>query len=220
MRNFVSVIAHRSVDVLIVSLIAFSLYLVFRPGSEVRAAWARHRAETQARKTLSRLWDRLVVEGSLLSGTRGDADLVEFSDYECPFCRRATASVDSAAGAGIRIVYLHFPLPSHPMAEGAAISALCAERSGRFRAMHRQLMTTSAWQKDSNWTREAVDAGIEDTAAFTACRRSTDIRRELERHIALAESLHVHATPTFATKTALHAGVATASRLDSLVSGH
>ena len=219
MRNFLTLIVRRSVDVLIVGLIALSLYLVLRPESEARNAWARHRSEMQARKNLGRLWDAMVVEGSLLSGAKGDADLIEFSDYECPFCRRASASVDSAAAGGAGIIYLNFPIPSHAMAEGAAISALCAERSGRFREMHIQLMTTSAWQRDSNWTREALGAGIADTAAFTACRGSVDIRRKLERQIAFAESLHVHATPTFATRAALHAGFATASRLDSLVSG-
>lgn len=54
--------------------------------------------------------------------------IVEFSDFQCPYCQRAAATVDELLEKrdDVRLVYLHFPLPNHPWARPAAIASACA----------------------------------------------------------------------------------------------
>src|SRR5262249_6963031 len=75
---------------------------------------------------------RVVVEA--VGPTLGKADapitIIAFSDYECPFCRRAEPTVKSVLqqyGDKVRLVYREYPLPNHPHAEKASEAALCAE---------------------------------------------------------------------------------------------
>jgi protein-disulfide isomerase len=66
--------------------------------------------------------------------------LVEYGDYECPFCRAAQASLDQVlqiADGGVRLVYRHFPLTQiHPRSQQAAEAAEAAGAQGRFWEMH------------------------------------------------------------------------------------
>src|ERR1700736_4572828 len=75
---------------------------------------------------------------------RGPADvpvtLVEYGDYECPFCAAAhpiVKAIEAQAGDAIRFVFRHFPLTTmHPHAELAAEAAEAAAAQGKFWAMH------------------------------------------------------------------------------------
>ncbi len=68
--------------------------------------------------------------------------IVEFSDFECPFCSRAYATVNqikSEYGDKVAIAYKHLPLSFHPNAEPAARAAVCADKQGKFWEMHDKL---------------------------------------------------------------------------------
>ena len=76
----------------------------------------------------------------------GDAPvtLVEFTDYQCPYCHRAQAVVDQVLArysGKVRLVHLDFPLDGHPGAVPAARAARCAAEQGKFWEYHRSLMT-------------------------------------------------------------------------------
>lgn len=77
------------------------------------------------------------------SPVRGPADawvtLVEFSDFECPYCASVQATIDQlrlAYPADVRVVFKHYPLSFHAHARAAAIAAECAGEQGRFWEMH------------------------------------------------------------------------------------
>ena len=66
---------------------------------------------------------------------RRPIELIEFSDFQCPFCQRANPTVDQVLktyGDQIRFVYRHYPLPNHPNARPAAEAAACADEQGQF----------------------------------------------------------------------------------------
>lgn len=207
-----SSVRRRGLDALTIALFLFAAYLLAQPGSQLRSAWARNRAQADAVDRAERFWHQVAaISSPLFAGT--DPLIVEVSDYECPFCRRNTFAVDSAVSAGARIGYLHLPLPSHPRAEGAAKAALCAEKAGQFPAMHARLMGTEQWRRDSNWTREAGLAGVSDLEQFEQCMRGKEVAVRLSHHKALAESLQVTVTPTFLSRRAVHRGLATRGEL-------
>src|SRR6266545_4761555 len=78
------------------------------------------------------------------SPQRGPSDawvtVVEFADFECPFCRSeeaVVADIESIYGRDLRLVFKHFPLTSiHPHAQAAAIAASCAGDQEKFWEMH------------------------------------------------------------------------------------
>jgi len=74
---------------------------------------------------------------------RGPADawvtLVEFGDFECPYCRNAEPAIEAVLAAhpdDVRLVYKEFPLPQHDQAMPAALAADCADQQGQFWEMH------------------------------------------------------------------------------------
>src|SRR5215470_12946245 len=68
-------------------------------------------------------------------GAKAPVTIIEFSDYQCPFCKRAEGVVDQVMknyGDKIRLVFRDYPLPMHPMARPAAEAANCANAQGKF----------------------------------------------------------------------------------------
>ena len=82
--------------------------------------------------------------------------------------------------------------------------------------MHARLMSTSQWQQDTNWTREAEAAGILELGAFVKCLRGTGAHQRLQVSRALADTLSVPGTPVFVSLRGVHRGLASASELLAL----
>jgi protein-disulfide isomerase len=200
-------------DGLTVLVLVLAGYLVSAP---TRERWARSRADDASVALVRSEWTHLKSETLPLYEDSADIQIVEISDYECPYCRHSAAAVDSAVASGVRVSYLNYPLAIHPHAEGAAIAALCAGSAGRFREMHARLMSTVTWQSDTNWVREAKAAGVTDVLGFERCLRGADVKSRLARGRALADRFGVQGTPMFVSKQALHRGGATAAELLSL----
>ncbi len=71
--------------------------------------------------------------------------IVEFTDYQCPYCQKAQLSVDRVMEAykdRVRLVYQEFPLDFHPQAKPAGVAARCAGDQGRFWEMHTGMLRT------------------------------------------------------------------------------
>jgi protein-disulfide isomerase len=216
MLKFPRVVARHALDIITVALFVVAVGLLLQPTSWPRVAWSRYRAEAKSAEAVRRHWpDVARISARLLPGDSA-IDVVVISDYECPFCRVVSPSIDSATRAGLRVAYLHLPLPIHQAAEGAALSALCAERSGRFPELHARLISNEQWRTDTNWVREARLAGVEDTTSFLACVASPATKEELRQHIAVTQSLLIRATPTFVHPRGVRTGVISSADLLSL----
>ena len=132
-----------------------------------------------------------------------DADivLVEFSDYQCPFCKRWHDEVYQqllAAYPGqIRVVYRHLPLTSiHPDAMSAAIASMCAEEQSSFWQFHDKLFSNEYGLGRDAYTQYATDLGL-DTTAFEACLDSGKFDDFIQQDMDFSINLGVRSTPTF-----------------------
>lgn len=185
-----------SVNVLIVGALGFVL---LGPNGLLGNAITKWRAEARIRNQIAEQWPALTTGGARLD-TRGVAvRMVEFSDYQCPFCQRSAPAVERflANHPEVGVVYRHFPLSFHPAAEGAALAAICAEAQGRFQAMHRRLFETTEWQQDPNWLREAESAGVDDLEEFSRCLGDDAAAARLADDMELGRRLGISGTPTF-----------------------
>ena len=135
---------------------------------------------------------------------RGSADalvtLVEFSDYQCPFCKRAQATVkqilDRYPGK-IRHVYRDFPIDSlHPQARSASEAARCAHDQGKFWDYHDLLFTNAPRAGSDDLRRYAKQVGL-DVPDFERCLTAGTHRAAVQRDVDEAARLGLTGTPGF-----------------------
>ncbi len=84
--------------------------------------------------------------GPVKGATNAKIKIVEFTDFECPYCERAFPAIEALMKkyeGKISLEYRSFPLPFHPLAQKAAEGALCANDQGKFWEMHDTMFTAS-----------------------------------------------------------------------------
>ncbi len=133
---------------------------------------------------------------------RGAADapitIVEFADYECPFCKRAEASVKKVIatyGDQVRLSYRDYPLSFHANARIAAEAGHCANAQGKFWEYHDKVMALGELSAEAINT-VANEVGLE-REKFDACLKNKDHEDALEADIAAAKAAGVNGTPVF-----------------------
>ncbi|HSD66337.1 MAG TPA: thioredoxin domain-containing protein [Vicinamibacteria bacterium] len=173
-----------------------------RAKGERRAAWEKALRDA-ARVEIRLEVPRAVVEipaGAPSTGPAGaPVTLVEFTDYQCPYCHRAQRVIDEilATYSGkVRLVHLDFPLDGHPGAVPAARASRCAAEQGRFWEYHRNLMTAPGSLDASDLASRANAVGL-DGVSFGACLTSGRHDAAIQASLRQGEQLGVTGTPAY-----------------------
>jgi protein-disulfide isomerase len=140
------------------------------------------------------------VAGSPVKGPdNARITLVEFSDFECPFCYAAVAQVDKIMAAypkDIKLIYKQFPLSMHPHAQMAAIASLAAKDQGKFWEMYEVLFKNSRRLSPDNILMWAKEIGL-DMDKFKAALASSKYQAIIEKDLKDGETAGVYGTPSF-----------------------
>ncbi|MGE3958817.1 MAG: thioredoxin domain-containing protein [Vicinamibacterales bacterium] len=126
-------------------------------------------------------------------------ELIEFSDFQCPFCLRAHPTVEQVLktyGDKIKFVYRHYPLPNHPSARPAAEASACAEAQGKFWEYHDRLWANPSKLADADLKAHAVALGL-DAARFNTCLDTHQQKAGVDKDMADGEAVGVTGTPAF-----------------------
>jgi protein-disulfide isomerase/uncharacterized membrane protein len=126
----------------------------------------------------------------------GKINVVEFADFECPFCRRLhTVLKPLLAQYGDRVAFQRYlrPLEMHPHAEPAARAGLCAAAQGKGEEMADRLFTITLSDESISAAAEALRL---DPARYDACMNSPETTAELERQAALLPDEQFKGLPT------------------------
>ncbi len=137
------------------------------------------------------------------SPSRGPADaqvtVVEFSDFQCPFCGRVTPTLDQVEktyGDDVRIVFKHLPLRIHPNAPKAHAAAEAAKLQGKFWEMHDLIFANQRELTEEKFIAHAQQLGL-DVERFKKDLASSEVAKRVEADVAEAARLGVTGTPGF-----------------------
>ncbi len=124
--------------------------------------------------------------------------IVEFSDFECPFCARVAPALKQAAehyGERIQVSFRNFPLPMHRSAGKAAEAAACANDQGRFWEMHDKMFGNQQALQASDLKRYAQEVSL-DSDVFAQCLDSSKHSSEIQDDKTQGMAYGVSSTPT------------------------
>jgi protein-disulfide isomerase len=155
--------------------------------------------------------------------SRGEPDapvtIVEFSDYQCPFCGRAQATVErimETYPGKIRLVFRDYPLSYHRFATKAAEAAHCAGDQGRYWEMHALLYENSYALREMDLKAYAEELGL-DTDRFDSCLDSSEKAPVVQASLALVKKLDLTGAPAFFINGRLLTGALPFERFQEII---
>jgi len=143
------------------------------------------------------------VEVAATGPSKGPANapvtIVEFSDFQCPFCSRANPAIEQVLATykdQVRVVFRDFPLPFHDKAQKAAEAGHCAAEQGKFWEMHDQMFANQQALDVDALKGYAKTVGV-DEAKFAECLDGDKMAELVKKNMADGEEAGVSGTPAF-----------------------
>jgi protein-disulfide isomerase len=166
---------------------------VSRAGAQARDTAARERIDPNRRYEVS-------TKGAPVRGNP-DAKIavVEFSDFQCPFCGKSVQTLNQIAqtyGDRVRIVFKHMPLSFHPNAPAAHAAAEAAHRQGKFWPMHDKIFGNQKEMSPEKYREYAREIGL-DLKQFDHDVADASVKQRIDADAAEAKRLGVNGTPAF-----------------------
>jgi protein-disulfide isomerase len=144
-----------------------------------------------------------IAGASMLGDASAKVTLIEYSDYQCPFCARHSRQtmpeiIKNYVNDGkVKFIMREFPIPAlHPRASAASEAALCARDQDKYWEMHDILFNNQRKMSDEDLNGYASEIGL-DTAAFGACMEQKKYAEQVEKDIAEGKLMGVSGTPSF-----------------------
>lgn len=144
--------------------------------------------------------------GAWTGARDGDVVLVEFFDFNCPFCRQSSADVTRLLqdDPKLKVVYRDMPVLG-PESERFAHASLAAAQQGRYRQFYQQVFDGQGSLSERRLIDAVRRAGLNEARA-AADMRSDAVAREIENNLALARALGLTGTPSFVIGDQILAG--------------
>lgn len=165
-------------------------------------------------------WQQLQLNGRQTGPAEAPVQIVEFFDYQCPYCKQVQSSVQAIQQKypkRVSVAYEHFPLSGHEHAFEAAVAAECAAKQDRFKPYHKLLFANQDQLGSLEYSSLAMEANIEDITSFNRCVLDQQTATVVESGLDLAEQLGIDGIPAFIINGKLMTGALSEQRLDGLV---
>jgi len=173
-----------------------------RQRSERQAAFQatlRQKAQVEVALSAPRMDVAIPASAPTLGPNGAPVTIVEFTDYQCPFCHRAQATIDqvlSTYAGKVQLVHRDFPLEGHPQAFPAARASRCAGEQGKFWDYHRSLMGAPGPMDEADLQSRAARLKL-DSAAFAACVASRRYDAAIQESTEAGIKAGVDSTPAY-----------------------
>lgn len=151
--------------------------------------------------------EKLIDDDAVLGEKSAPITIVEFSDFQCPYCARffrdtlGLIEKDYIKTGKVKFVYRDLPLPSHPQALPAAEAAECADEQGKFKGMHDLLfLNQPEWsgnpEADKVFAGYAKQLGLNEKT-YGECLKDQEHLQEIQKDYLDAANLNIDGTPGF-----------------------
>ncbi len=157
-------------------------------------------------------------DGPVLGPRQATVTIVEFSDFQCPYCRQAQAAIKEIIAAyrsDVKLIFKNFPLNIHEHATAAARGGFCAAEQGLFWPYHDALFAAEDLSPAA-LIRMAPAVGME-ISKFQLCLTSEESYKAIQRDLREAKHLGINSTPTFVLNGKLVRGAITFENLKTLI---
>lgn len=153
----------------------------------------------------------------VLGNPEGDVTVVEFFDYNCPYCRRVKPEIEALleADPNVRLVYREWPI----LGEGsifAARAALAAREQGLYEQFHWAMMAMNGRANASSVLRIAEEVGL-DVPQLRRDMEAPEVAEHIQTSMRLTQALGLNGTPSFVIGDALVPGIVDVDQLQTLV---
>lgn len=159
---------------------------------------AQQQAALNIQQTIIRDPQAIIGDAPVTGATDYNVVMIEFSDFQCPYCARAHSTIQEFVAANadtVTLAYKHLPLAAiHDQAIAAAEAAWAAQQQGKFWDYHDRLFANQARLGEDLYLEIAQDLGL-DLETFTADRARA--AATIQNDLALAQQLGLSSTPTF-----------------------
>ncbi len=190
---------------------------------QMQAAYSELVASLQERYKAKTLLEPFRIPVEAIGPALGPADapvtLIEFSDFECPYCVRIYPTLQQVVkqyGDKVRLVYRQFPLDIHDNAFKAAEASLCADDQGEFWGMHNAMFDNMQAVKSGGFGELANTLGL-DMKAFNICMASGKFASRVEQDMEDGSVVGVTGTPATFVNGRLVSGAISMERLTAMI---
>jgi protein-disulfide isomerase len=154
----------------------------------------------EANKPLSAEQQKAILEppAATFGPATASVQIVEFSDFQCPYCSRAAEAVHKIKekyGDRVHFTFRQFPLPMHPNARGAAEAALAADAQGKFWQFHDLLFKNQSKLDEAGLEEQAKQAGL-NVPQFKKSLSDHQFAPKVDTDMKLGQEVQVNGTPT------------------------
>jgi protein-disulfide isomerase len=177
------------------------------------------RARSDVRVHLAPPRVSVAAVGPSLGPAQARVTIVEFADFQCPYCQRALPVLEEVMARypdDVRVVYRQLPLDMHPRARAAAEASLCAHDQDRFWPYHDRLFQSPRALSDEDLVRYAGELGL-DVPRFRRCVDERTFQGQVREDVEAARAAGITGTPAFVVNGILLSGVRPASAFVELI---
>ncbi len=158
--------------------------------------------------------------GPRIGGENAPLHIVEFADFECPFCAVSSGELEDLLKqypGRVTITYKHLLIPGHVHSRTAALAAECAAEQGAFEAFYHQVFNNRNKLGSRTWAKLAKAANVRDLVSFDECVASERYAGRIVEDSIIAARLGISATPTWIVGDSLFGGAPSMQQLEEWV---
>ena len=208
----------RAGNLFTIILATWALITIGRFGVNI---WHTYGLRGSAATTHVSNWRNLIVgRKPSLGSPVAPVVIIEFADYQCPFCRTMEPRLQTLVSSHPeRVAVYRYNLPIveiHPYAESAAIAATCATLQNVTESFQAQLFSHQSSFAEIRWADLAQQSGVINMNAFSECMNDKSSSESVARDVAAGSKLNLTGTPSFIINGNLVKGAISASQLNSL----
>lgn len=150
----------------------------------------------------------LAATGLVKGNPNAQVTIVEFSDFQCPYCGKAEPTLKQIFETykdKVKLIYRHYPLPFHENAFAAALASMCANEQGKFWEYHDKLFENQEKLTSPDLKNYASQLGLE-TDKFNPCLDNKKYKAQVDKDYNDGQAAGVSGTPAFFINGRLVAG--------------